>query len=75
MTVPDGVSPEAFDRLTSDHFTIYERTADSLDRLLRETRPERRGEVLDYVRRLLRDGTVPEDDRARLARRWPELRP
>ena len=74
--VPEGMDPDAYRRLTEDGFEIYATTAEGVARLLQaETRPKQRREILVHVRALRRDGLIPEQDYALLARRYPKLGP
>lgn len=62
------------ERMTQDGGEVFPATADGIRRYFEETRPRpARRDVLEYVRGLRAEGTLSEEEVAKLAVTFPEL--
>lgn len=62
------------ERMTQDGGEVFPPTADGIRRWFEGTRPApARRDALDYIQGLRADGTLPEDEVAKLAVTFPEL--
>jgi hypothetical protein len=74
VTVPDGVDPGAYERLTDDGFEIFDATAAGILAWVETTRPRPpRDAVVSHVLDLRRRGILPAADLAALRVAYPEL--
>ena len=68
------MSPEAFDRLTSDHFEVFSADAAGILRWVETTRPRpTRDAVISHVLDLRRRGLLAAADWAALTVAYPDL--